>query len=216
MPVTTMKKRVVYIVALGFTKVTFVALVDKGRNTATKMKADPAYADLADDLTALEAACDKLDAANQQVLFNGGKIEREEQRAAFALVKELYRGIGGQVQAITQGDKEKILAAGFDVVRSGSPIGQLAAPGNVRVRVSAYPGRLDVRWNGVYGRNLYELYVAQGDPEVEANWKLLTMTSKNFHAAEGLTSNAVYYFRVVAVGTAGPSPVSDSASAKAA
>ncbi len=73
-----------------------------------------------------------------------------------------------------------------------------------------------VRWGGVRGRSVYELEFCLGDPTVEANWKLLALTSKNWYNADGLESDSEYYFRVKAIGAAGAGPLSDSAHAKAA
>ncbi len=66
------------------------------------------------------------------------------------------------------------------------------------------------------GRNMYELEWCTGDPNVPDNWKVLMLTSKNRISVDKLTSNEVYFFRVKAIGTAGASPLSDSAQAKAA
>ena len=116
----------------------------------------------------------------------------------------------------SKGDRDLILSAGFETEKVPAPIGELHAPPNVRAEVTLYPGRVDVKWGGVRGRMIYEVWMTDGDPKVEANWKLQGLTSKNRMEVEGLTSNTVYYFRVVAQGAAGPSPMSDVAFAKAA
>ena len=57
--------------------------------------------------------------------------------------------------------------------RSAEPQPEPPAPGDVRALVSAYPGRLEVRWAGVAGRKLYSLYMTDTDPLDPAGWKLL-------------------------------------------
>jgi len=212
----TMAKQANYYVRLGFTRATPTVLVDKGRTIVSKMTDNITYPTPIPALAAVTAACDALDTANQAHLFNGGKLEREARDTAYTALKDLLRELGGYVQALSGGDKDKILSAGMDVRQGPAPIGQLPAPGNVRALVTPYAGRIDVKWNGVRGRSLYEVYVCDGDPNVAASWSMLALTSKNRFVAEGLTSDRVYYFRVVAQGAAGASPVSDLAKAKAA
>ncbi len=118
--------------------------------------------------------------------------------------------------AWSAGDQDLITSAGFETVKSRQPIGQLPAPTDVRAVVRPYPGSLEVRFGGVKGRLSYKLYICKGDPLVEANWELYTVTGKTRVVVDGLESNATYCFRVMALGAAGASPVSDYATAKAA
>ncbi|MGV9012543.1 MAG: fibronectin type III domain-containing protein [Flavobacteriales bacterium] len=54
------------------------------------------------------------------------------------------------------------------------------------------------------------------NPELKSDWALWATTGKNRVVVNELSSDKVYFFRVVAIGAAGASPVSDSATAKAA
>ena len=73
-----------------------------------------------------------------------------------------------------------------------------------------------VHFNGVNNQLYYRLFICSGDPNVEANWSFHSATSKNRILLTGMESQQPYHFRVVAVGTAGASPKSDYATAKAA
>ncbi len=203
-------------VRLGFTGVTPVNLVEQGRNHVVMLTGNADFPTPTPTLAAVTAACDALDVANQAFDFNRGKLEKQTRDTAFRALKDLIRELGGYVQANCNGDKDLILSTGFNPRRPSDPLGPLAAPQNIRAIVSAYPGRLDVRWNAVYGRSLYQLYMTDKDPLDPTQWKLQLQSSKNRHIIEGLVSNNVYTFRVVAIGAAGASPVSDIASAKAA
>ncbi|MEO8068255.1 MAG: fibronectin type III domain-containing protein [Flavobacteriales bacterium] len=206
----------VFTVRLGFTGVTSTALVEKGRNHVTMLTGNIAFPTPTPTLLVITAACNALDVANQAYDFNRGKLEKQTRDTAFTALKDLLRELGGYVQANCNGDKDLILSTGFDTRRPNDPVGPLNAPQNLRVIVAPYPGRLEVRWNGVRGRLLYQLYYTDKDPLEPGGWKLLLQSSKNRHTIENLVSNATYTFRTVALGTAGPSPVSDIASAKAA
>lgn len=108
------------------------------------------------------------------------------------------------------------MSAGFETEKVRTPIGELPAPGNVQAKPTAYNDRLEVRWSAVKGRYMYYLYMCSGDPNVEANWKLLFATTKNRVFVNDLTPYTTYYFRVTAQGAAGVSPASDVAKAVAA
>lgn len=203
-------------VRLGTARITPTALVEKGRNHVTKLTGNAAFPTPTPTLAALTAACDALDTANQAFDFNRGKTEKEARDVAFDALLDLLRELAGYVQAHGNNDKELILSTGFDVRRIATPLGELPAPGNVRALVTPYPGRLEVRWAAVPGRRLYSLFITSGDPMDPAGWKLLTQTSKNRYTVEGLTSDKVYTFRLQTIATAGVSPMSDIASAKAA
>lgn len=205
-----------YTVRLGFTGATETTLVGMGRTHVTMLTGNPAFTTPQPSLASITTACDELAAANEAYDFNGGKLELEARAKAYRTLKELIRELGGYVQSLCQGSKELILSAGFNVRKRSEPIGELPAPQNVRAQVTVYPGRLDVRWDAVRGRSMYQLWMTSGDPNEAAGWSLLLQSSRNRHVVEDLVSNTVYTFRVVALGAAGASPVSDIASAKAA
>lgn len=213
-------KKVVYIIKLGYDRVTATLLVEKGRNSSKMMAANPSF--LAPNplpnpsLAEVEAACDKLDTANQAYAFNGGKLEKEARDVAFEELKMLYRGLGGYVQGISQGSKDIMLSAGFDTAKVPTPVGALPMVANVRAQATQFHGCIEVHWKGVKSRRLYKLYCTEGDPSLESGWKLLAETGKNRYTAEGLERFKTYSFRVAAIGPVGASPVSDAASATAA
>lgn len=206
----------VFTVRLGFTGVKPAELVGMGRTHVIKLTGNADFPTPTPKLLDITDACDALDAANNAYDFNRGKLEKEARDVSFQVLKSLIRELGGYVQANCKGEKELILSTGFDVRKPNEPVGPLPAAQNVRALVQPYPGRLEVRWDGVAGRSMYQLWMTSGDPVDPAGWKLLLQSTKNRHLVESLTSDKVYTFRVVVLGTAGASPVSDIASAKAA
>lgn len=206
----------VYQLTLGFTKTTPVEMVGKARTHVTMMTGNAAFTTPTPTLAAITTATDALDAANNAYDFNRGKLEKEARDTKFRELKKLLRELGGYVQANCNGDRELILSTGFDVRRNSLPVGQLPAPLGVLALVTLYPGKLEVRWDGVKGRSTYELWMTSEDPNVESGWKLLMLTTKTRNLVDGLASGKVYNFRVVARGPLGASPVSDHAAAKAA
>lgn len=211
-----MAKNATYTVRLGFTNVTATALVGMGRNHVTMLTGNPDFATPTPSLASISSACDKLDSASQAYDFNRGKLEKEARDEAFKYLKELIRELGGYVQSNCKGQKDLILSTGFNVRRSNVPVGLLPAAKNLEALVTPYPGRLEVRWDGVKGRSMYQLWITDGDPNDAGGWRILLQSTKNRHVINDLVSNTVYTFRVVTLGTAGASPASDIAHAKAA
>jgi hypothetical protein len=209
-------KKVWYAVKLGHTQVTFVALVDKSRTNITKLTGNAAFPTPSPKLIDLAAAAERLDKAVQAYDFSRSRQDKQERDAAFQALKAMRADLGGYVQTTSAGVQELITSAGFETEKGRQPIGQLPAPPDVRALVRPYPGSLEVRFGGVKGRLSYQLFICSGDPKVEANWELNTITGKTRVVVDGLESNATYFFRVVALGAAGLSPVSDVATAKAA
>ncbi len=187
-----------------------------GRTHVVKLTGNTDFPTPTPKLSDITDACDALDAAGNAYDFNRGKLEKEARDVSFEVLKSLIRELGGYVQANCKGQRELILSTGFDVRKPNEPVGQLPAAQNVRALVQPYPGRLEVRWDGVRGRSMYQLWITDGDPNDASGWKLLLQSTKNRHVVDELTSNTVYTFRVVVLGTAGASPVSDIAAAKAA
>lgn len=209
-------KKIWYAVKLDHSRISFVALVDKSSTNVTKLTGNAAFTTPVPSLVLFGAAVMRLDKAIQAYEFTRSRVDKQERDIAFAELKALRADLGGYVQTTSNGDQELITSAGFETEKGRQPLGQLPAPHNVRAVVTAYPGRLDVRFGGVKGRYIYDVFICSGDPKVEADWKLHTSTGKNRLVVEGLESGKEYFFRVVAMGAAGASPVSDIASAKAA
>ncbi|MBL8002666.1 MAG: fibronectin type III domain-containing protein [Flavobacteriales bacterium] len=203
-------------VKLGLDGLTPTALVEKGRNLVEACTNNANVTLPADFLTNMAKAVDELEAANLRVLKNGGREDHLVRKERARDVAEWVRQLGGYVEAQCVGDAEKIASCGFQTRKRPSPVGLVDAPKNVRALRGKLPGTADLRWDRVKGRLLYDLYICDGDPLVEANWRLLLQTSKNYHTATDLTPDAVYYFRTRAIGTAGAGPLSETVNAKAA
>ena len=93
-----------------------------------------------------------------------------------------------------------------------------AFPSNqyVWAKGTEYPNEILGNFSGVNHKLYYRLFICSGNPNVAANWKFHSATSKNRVLHTGMESHQPYRFRVVAVGAAGASPKSDYATAKAA
>ncbi|MBK7295295.1 MAG: hypothetical protein IPI91_00905 [Flavobacteriales bacterium] len=195
-----------YAVKLGHSRVTFVALVDKSRTNISMLTGNAAYTTPNPTLAAFTAATNALDTAVQAYDFSRSRLDKQDRDQAFVALKAMRADLGAYVQTTSGGDATLITSAGFEMEAGRQPLGLLNAPQNVRAVSTAYPGKVELRFNGVKGRLVYEVSICAGDPKVEADWSLYTTTGKNRVSITGLNSGKEYFFRVVALGAAGASP----------
>ena len=188
----------------------------KGQTLVKGCTANPNFTLPAGFLVGMATAIANLEAANVLVLDNGGRGDHQLRRTRVRELEAIIKELAGYVQAQSAGDRDKIESSGFEVRRSGTPIGIVNAPANMRARSGKMPGEVDIRWDSVKGRTVYEMWICEGDPKVEENWKSLGLTSRNFHTVTVLKTDSRYFLRVNAVGSAGPGPVSNTVIAKAA
>jgi len=165
-------------------------------------------------LAVLTAACDRLDAANQEVLFNGGKIAFGERDVAAAELRALIKELAGYVQALSKGDKPTVQDGAFNVVEPGEPIGELDPPKALGSRLTTMRGRVALDWDRVYGAKMYQTYMSTSNNPF--NWQLTAVTTKSRLDVDSLEPGTFYWFAVTAVGAAGASSKSDPAQAMAA
>jgi hypothetical protein len=206
----------VFTVKLGLIGLTAADLVEKGRNLVKGCTANPDVVLPPGFLAQLSAACDALEEANLAVRDNGGRQDTLVRNGRKRDLEDVIRALAGYVQAQCEDDAEKIARTSFAVRKRGGPIGVLPQPTNVRAQRGKLPGEAAVRWDRVYGRIMYILWICSGDPKTEADWTILVQTTKNSHTATALESDKEYYFRTQAIGTAGTGKMSDSAHTKAA
>ncbi len=127
-------------------------------------------------------------------------------------LEQLLTQEASYVQNASQGDETKILSASMPVKDQAAPIGPLPAPGNLRASGGDLEGTCDGMWDPVSGR---DTYIAEYATNVAGPWTQFYVGKKSSATASGLASGQLYFFRVRAVGTAGPGPWSDVAQERA-
>lgn len=120
----------------------------------------------------------------------------------------LISQLASYVDNASAGDAAKIESAGFAIRATPRPFGELAAPTDLQVSPSQYPGSADMRWKKVTGAKAYLVERAADGPAL--NWQLIGTSTKGEAAFNSMVSGTKYWFRVAAVGTAGQSPWSDA------
>ncbi|MBL7953526.1 MAG: fibronectin type III domain-containing protein [Flavobacteriales bacterium] len=200
----------------GTKRLPYLELVSKGRNIVRLMTGNAHFPDPHPGLDVVADACDALAVATHVANFSRGRQDLLARDLAYDQLRALLRGMGGYVQSVSNGDASIIMSAGFDIKRTVQPSQELPAPQRVVAQRTQHPGVLVVRWGGVKNRKFYMVQVNEQDPEVASAWSTVAVTGNNQVRVEGLESARPYFFRVVAIGAKGESPVSDIALAKAA
>jgi len=197
-----------YRVKMGINSLSSAALLEKGRTIVEMLTANVAYPTLQALLPAFIILLDKLEDANNMVLFHGGKVAFEAKRSAEGAVRVAISNFAGYVQGISSGDKALILSAGFDTVKERTPTPPPSAPNDLIVRRTDELGVLKVRWAKVPASKLYylEMMVEGGA------WERVVSTTRTTHVMEKLQTGVRYTFRVQAITSAGISAMSEEVS----
>jgi hypothetical protein len=175
-------------------------------NVATYPAPVPALEDFQADIHALAAANAAVDA-------NGGRAEHQARREALKLVKADIKSLAGYVQATSGGDADTILLSGFDVVKRGSPAGELTPPQKLTVRFTTMEGRASFAWE-LHGRaDAFNVFMSRSNSPFA--WEMLATTTKRRFNADNLESGTLYWFAVSAVGAAGETSKSEPLLARA-
>jgi hypothetical protein len=125
---------------------------------------------------------------------------------------ELLTAEGAYIQSASAGQENKILSAGVEVADAPSPVGQLPAPANLRATGGDLEGEADLSWDPVPGR---DTYIAECASAATGPWNQIYVGKRSSCTTSDLSSGQMYYFRVRAVGAAGPGPWSDIAHKRA-
>jgi len=182
-------------------------IVDSMTGNANFATPNPPLADLTHAASVIADKRAEVATAETTLATRQSELDTLEQQLDQLLTQE-----ASYVQNITQGDEAKILSAGMPVKGPAAPVGPLPAPGNLRVSGGDLEGTCDCMWDPVAGR---DSYIAEYATNVAGPWTQFYVGKRSSATASGLTAGQLYFFRVRAVGAAGPGPWSDVAQKRA-
>lgn len=175
------------------------------RQVVTKMTGNATYTTPAPALTALTTAADALEAA-----FNAALAARASSKQATSTQSDkdtaltlLLNQEASYVQNISVGDQTKIESAGFEVRNHASPIGTLPAPASIELDANVNPGNMGLKWPRVAGAASYIVERAL-DGSGPLDYISVATPTNTKVTVNTMTSGSRYWFRVAAVGAAGP------------
>lgn len=200
-------------IKFDFTDLDTPACIVRLRGISTALAGNATFAALAPKLAPFEAAIDALETANnahkatlllaqQQILVRDGRRTDAE---------DLARGLAAASEGETT-DAALLQSGGWQLRGAAAPVGPLPAPQNLGATGGDMDGEADLYWQPVSGR---DTYLAEQALSATGPWTQFYVGKKSSCTAKGLTSGTVYWFRVRAVGAAGPGPWSDPAQTRA-
>ena len=129
---------------------------------------------------------------------------------------DLFKRLASYLELVAQGDATILATTGYDLrhdIVRGTNSGLLDAPADFRVVQGKQSGTLDIHAAKLAGAGSYEVHIAQGDPNIEANWKQAALSKTCSHIiVEGLTPGQTYWLRLRGIGSAGAGLWTDPAS----
>lgn len=130
-----------------------------------------------------------------------------QRNAARQTLTDLLKRLAPYLEAIAQGNPDVLATSGYDLRHDTTRGGNNTvpeAPSDFRVSHGQLSGTLDVHTAKLPGAGSYEVHLSQGDPSVEANWKLvITSTICNHIPLSGLTPGQTYWLRLRAINSLG-------------
>lgn len=203
-------------VKLGLTGLKPSDLIAKCKSVEDKMTDNPLFPTPVPAIADLTAAREELQGHYQTALF-GDREAIARRRSQEKAVGDLLRRIAAYVQAIAQ-KPEDVLSAGFDVRQPAAPPRSfLARPAGLEARRADREGRVELKWDRVAGSSQYLVEMTLTDPvQAETRWTITGYSSRSRHEVTDLEPGTYYWFRVLALGSAGKSAFSDPAMVMAA
>ena len=173
---------------------------------ATRVPTDAQVQTAQDDLAAAEADVDAAEIAWKQ------KIQVRDQKVQ--VWDTVITARANNCEAVTPNDAAALASTGFPLRSSGSPIGALPAPGDLRAVPTKNAGEMDLRCDSVKGASSYEWECKLHD-SLNAPWTAIKSSTASKILVPDLTPGSLYAFRVRAIGSAGPGTWSDEATGRA-
>ena len=177
-------------------------------NATTFPDPDPTPVAITAAGTALRTAITQLAEAEAVVEGKRAIVETKEDELDALLTKA-----GKYSENVTNGDPAKLALTGAPLKGTSAPIGELPAPGNLRVSIGDKPGENDLIWDAVKGAMVY---LVRYGTTLNGPWTQGYMGTMSKCTIANLTSGQEYIFQSCAVGAAGQGAWSDIASKRAA
>jgi hypothetical protein len=128
-------------------------------------------------------------------------------RANVLTLRSFLITMADYINMVAEGNETIILSAGVNVTKNRTKAPIPAAVTVVTTVFTNDPNTIMVNWGRTAYARIYDLFVTANP--FTGSWTLVASTSKREALAANLTAGTRYYFRVVAIGTAGTSAPSE-------
>jgi hypothetical protein len=200
------------LVKVGTATMTVPQKIQFARQIVIDMTGNANFTTPAPTLAALTAAATALETAYNaaQTARQVAKSQTANQDAKALALDLLLAQEANYVENTSGGDRTKITSSGFSVRNPSTPIGPLPAVVDLTVAPSQNEGSADLRWKALHGAKSYLIERALDAGTLA--WDGIATPTKAKASVNTMTSGLKYWFRVAAVGAAGPGPWSEAVS----
>jgi hypothetical protein len=181
----------------------------------TKMTGNSAFTTLASKTTTAGTNLTAYAAANATVLATEATLAQQRILLATARVttENSFRDLATSAEALTH-DAATLQLGGWEIqADSHTPVGQLPQPQNLHATGGDLEGTNDVAWDSI--KRGVQAYVAERATAADGPYAQCYIGKASSCTDTGLISGTEYWYRVKALGAAGPSAWSDRASKRA-
>jgi hypothetical protein len=183
------------------------AFVTRMEEISAAMTGNAVFTSLAANVTAFNTKVATLATKNSAyetavLACKTAMTERDDARTA---AEDSARALASASEGVTS-DAAELQSGGWHLRGEAAPVGPMPAPQNVSATAGDLDGEVDLSWEPVSGR---DTYIAEHSTSATGPWTQFYVGKKSSCTATGLVSATMYWFRIRAVGTAGPGPWSD-------
>jgi hypothetical protein len=166
------------------------------------------YTTPAPSLPVIQTALDNL-AVGIAGMVNGGKAATINKNNLRLVANNLMRQLASYVTVACQGSMQNLVLSGFPLQKPvRTPIGVLPQPQGLVVSHGAQLGQLAVKVNPIFGAANYNYRLTPNTPGAVP---VIAQSTASTYLFTGLTAGVSYKIEVNALGAAGPSDWSNSA-----
>lgn len=194
-------------IKLDHTRLDTPAYISRMREIKTALTGAATFAALVPKLTPFGVLVDTLETKNTlySEAVQAARQVLTERDAARAAVEDAARALASASEGETS-DEALLQSGGWHLRGVSAPVGPMPAPQNLSASGGDMEGEVDLSWEPVDGR---DTYLAEYATSATGPWTQFYVGKKSSTTATGLTSGTAYWFRIRAVGAAGPGPWSD-------
>ena len=181
----------------------------------TKMTSASAFSTLSAKTTAAGTALTAYTAANADVLATATTLGQKRTVLANARVtaENAFRALATGAEDTTR-EAATLQLGGWEIqADSHTPVGPLPQPQNLHATGGDLDGSVDLGWDPI--KRGVQTYIAERATSSAGPWTQCYVGRASSCTDTGLTSGTEYWYRVCAMGAAGPSAWSDRASKRA-
>lgn len=173
------------------------------------MKSTPEFAIESELIGKIDTARQALDKSIAMAAF-GDKRALETRRANEKELDDLLRKAAAFANMVANGDTEMIKNAGFELRVHNNKPRRLSNPINFQVRRTDTSGELLLSWKPVKNSRNYLIQIRTAKPKKGCTWQSSAFSTRCRSKIDSLKPGKIYWIRILAVGTKGVSPPSET------